>query len=143
MKPLFAVVLLLAVFALSGCAPAGMSASLQVRSAPPPPAFQFNDEPRFNYLSDRRVSVIADDSFGYDMFSSGGSYYLYSGGYWYQSPTARGPFTAVEERRVPRQVFDVNDTQYRWRNHPTRWRGGRPNTGNDQHRGGDNGGPGH
>jgi hypothetical protein len=142
MKPLVAVLLLLAVFALSGCAPAGMSASLQVRSAPPPPAFQFSDEPHFNYLSDRRVSVIADDSFGYDMFSSGGSYYLYSGGYWYQSSTARGQFAAVDERRVPRQVFDVNDQQYRWRNHPARWRGGQ-NGGTNQHPAGDNGGPGH
>ena len=55
MKPLFAVLLLVAAFAVSGCAPAGMDASLQIRSAPPPPSVQFNDEPRFNYLSDRRV----------------------------------------------------------------------------------------
>ena len=143
MKSLFAGLLLIAAFAASGCAPMGMNATVQIRSAPPPPNFEFNGEPHFNYLSNRRVSVIADDSFGYDMFNSGGSYYIYSGGYWYRSQSPRGPFVAVEVRRVPRQIFDVNDQDYRWRNHPEGWRGG-PQSGNDNRRpGGDNRGNGH
>jgi hypothetical protein len=124
MKPFFAGLLLIAAFAVWGCAPMGMSANLQVRSAPPPPAFEFRGEPRFNYLSGRRVSVIADDSFGYDMFSSGGYYYIYSNNYWYRSQSSRGPFVVVEVRRVPRGIFTVNDNEYRWRSHPEGWRPG-------------------
>ena len=142
MKTLFAGLLLIAAFAASGCAPLGMSASMQVRSAPPPPAFEFNAEPHFNYLSDRRVSVVADDSFSYDMFNAGGSYYMYSGGYWYRSQTARGPYVAVDARRVPRQIFDVDDNEYRWRSHPDGWRPGK-HKGDKNHRHGDGGGPDH
>jgi hypothetical protein len=143
MKTIFAGLLLIAAFAVSGCAPMGMSASLQVRSAPPPPAFEFKSEPRFNYLSDLRISVIADDSFGYDMFSSGGSFYVYSGGYWYRSQSARGPFVAVEARRVPRQIFNVDDNQYRWRSHPEGWRPGQHKGDKNHMHGGDSGGPNH
>lgn len=143
MRPVFAGLLLIAAFVAPGCAPMGMSASMQIRSAPPPPVVQFSSEPRFNYLSDRRVSVIADDSFGYDMFSSGGSYYIYSGGYWYRSQSARGPFVVVQVRRVPRQIFDVNDQDYRWRSHPEGWRGGQGKGDPNRRRGPDNGGNGH
>jgi len=135
--------LLVAAFAAAGCAPLGMSASVQVRSAPPPPTFGFNAEPRFNYLSDRRVSVIADDSFGYDMFSTGGYYYVYSGGYWYRSQSVRGSFVAVDARRVPRGIFGVNDQEYRWRSHPEGWRPGQPKGGKPDRQGGDNRGGGH
>lgn len=134
MKPLFAGFLLIAAIVASGCA--GMSASVQVRSAPPPPAFEFNGEPHFNYLSDRRVSVIADESFGYDMFGDGRTYYLYSGGYWYRSQSARGPFVAIDARRVPRKILDVNDHEYRWRSHPEGWRGGQQRGKSDNRRGG-------
>lgn len=124
MKLLFAGVLLVAGFAAAGCSSTGMSASVQLRSAPPPPAIQFDRDPQFSYLSNRHVSVLSDDSFGYDMFRSGGTYYLYNGGYWYQSRTPRGPFVAVEARRVPRRIFDVDDHEHRWRNHPQGWRAG-------------------
>jgi hypothetical protein len=133
MKSVFAGVLLIGVF-VWGCTP--MSASVQVRSAPPPPAFEFNSDPHFNYLTDRRVSVISDDNFNYDMLSSGRYYYLYNGGYWYRSQSPRGPFVAIEARRVPRQIFDVNDQEYRWRNHPEGWRAGR-HSGEGDHRPGD------
>jgi hypothetical protein len=108
---------------LTGCAPMSVSGTMQVRGAAPPPSFTFDSDPQFRYLSDRRVSVIADENFGYDMFSMDGSYFLYSNAQWYRSPSPRGHFEAVEERRVPRGIFDVDDHQYRWRNHPQRWRG--------------------
>jgi hypothetical protein len=127
MKILFAGLLLAAAFAASGCAPLGMSADLQVRSAPPPPSFQFNGEPHFNRLGDRDVSVLSDDSFGYDMFSSGGSYYLYTGGYWYRAQDPRGPFAVVESRRVPKPIFGVNDSEHRWRTRPQGLRGQQQN----------------
>jgi hypothetical protein len=143
MKTFFAGLLLIAAFAASGCAPLGMSASMQVRSAPPPPAFAFHSEPRFSYLSELRISVIADESFGYDMFRSGGSFYIYSGGYWYRSQAARGPFVAIDARRVPRRIFDVGDNQYRWRSHPEGWRPGQRKGNKNDSRGAGRGGPNH
>jgi hypothetical protein len=136
-KSLFAGLLLIAAFAAAGCAPLGMSATMQIHSAPPP-AVEFNVEPHFSYLAHRRVSVIADDGFGYDMFSTGGTYYLYSGGNWYRSQAPRGPFVAIEMRRVPRQIFDVDDQDYHWRSHPEGWHGGRQKDKGDQRPGGDN-----
>jgi hypothetical protein len=121
MKTLLAGLLLAAAFAASGCAPMGMSADLQVRSAPPPPSIQFSSEPRFDRLAGRDVGVLSDDSFGYDLFTFGGSFYLYNEGYWYRSQDPRGPFAVVEARRVPRPIFDVNDREHRWRSHPQGW----------------------
>jgi len=123
MKRLFAGLLLVVAFAAMGCSSMGASASLRVRSAPPPPSMSFSADPQFSYLADRHVGVIADDSFGYDLFSSGGSYYLYNGGYWYNSDSARGQYKAVDTKRVPKDIFDVKDSQYRWRSHPEGWRG--------------------
>ena len=123
MRHLLFGLLLVAAFAASGCDASLMSASLQVRSAPPPPAFAFREEPRFHYLSEFRVSVIADDDFGYDMFGCDGYYYLFSGGYWYRAPAPSGPFVVIETRRVPHRVFEVDDHRYKWRNHPPGWQG--------------------
>jgi hypothetical protein len=143
MKSILAGLLLTLAFAASGCAPMGMSASVRMRSAPPPPAFAFNSEPHFNYLSDLQVSVISDDSFGYDMFSLSGTYYLYNSGYWYRSQNPRSDFVAMDTRSVPRQIFDVDDQQYRWRSHPDGWRAGRQKVDNNGASHGDNGGQGH
>jgi hypothetical protein len=143
MKSLLAGLLLVAAFAASGCAPMGMTAQVQIRSAPPPPLLMVNSEPHFRYLSDLQVSVVSDESFGYDMFSVGGSYYLYSEGYWYRSQNPRGDFVAVDARRVPRRILDVDDQQYRWRRHPEGWRAGRQKVDHDDRHGrGDNNGQG-
>jgi hypothetical protein len=142
MKSLLAGLLLVVAFAASGCAPMGMSAQLQVRSSPPPPSFAFNSEPHFSYLSGLQLSVISDEGFGYDMFSLSGTYYLYNGGYWYQSRNPRGDFVAIDARRVPRRIFDVDDQQYRWRNHPQGWRAGRQKVDHDNRRGQGNDGRG-
>ena len=124
MKTLFAVLLFVVAFAASGCAPMGVSADLQVSSAQPPPSMAFDHDPQFRSMSNHRVSAIQDENFGYDMFGYGGSYYLYNGGTWYRSSSARGQFVVVEARRVPRPIFDVDDREYRWRNHPEGWRSG-------------------
>lgn len=140
MKRLIISLLSAATLAAWGCAPDGLSASLQVSSAPPPPELHFRQEPRFEYLSDLRVSVIADDDFGYDMFGCDGYYYLLSGDYWYRSESVQGPFLAIEASRVPRRVLEVDDNRYHWRNHPQGWRGGhrhgRGHDDDDDHRGG-------
>ncbi len=140
MKSLLSGLLLVVALAASGCAPMGMSASVRMRSAPPPPALAFTSDPHFNYLSDLQVSVISDDSFGSDMFSLSGTYYLYDSGYWYRSQNPRGDFAAMDARRVPRQIFDVDDHQYRWRSHPDGWRAGRQKVDHDDTHGQGDGG---
>ncbi len=137
MRSLSISLLFAATLAVAGCAP-GMSAVLQVRSAPAPPAFEFHGDPHFHYLPYYDVSVIDDDDFGYDLFSCDGLYYLYSGGYWYRSGEPRGPFEAIEARRVPRQIFAVDDRSYRWRSHPQGWQG-RDHGDRGRHRGEDRG----
>jgi len=99
------------------------SAGVDVSSAPPPPAVSFATEPQWTYLSDRDVYVVQDDSYGYDMFRSGTYYYMYGDGHWYRATSYNGPYVAIQDRRVPRRIFDVNDRQYRWRRHPHGWRG--------------------
>jgi hypothetical protein len=133
MKHVFAGLLLAAAIASSGCSSMGMSATMRVQSAPPPPTMAFDSDPHFNFLSNHQVSVIADDSFGYDMFSSGGNYYLYDSGYWYRSESPRGQFVSVEVNTVPKPIFDVNDGEYRWRRHPDGWRAGQQNGDNNNH----------
>jgi len=123
MKPLIAGLLLSAALAASGCAPLGMSADVRLRSAAPPPQFEFQGEPQFSYLPDPGVYVIDDDSFGYDMFASGGFYFVYDSGNWYRSRNVHGPYAAVEVSRVPQRIFQVSDDQYRWRSHPEGWHG--------------------
>ncbi len=143
MKRLLVGLLCATALATSGCASMGTSPDTQVRRAPPPPNLAFRGAPRFRYLEDRQISVIAEDNFGYDLFRSGESYYLYNGGYWYHAHDVDGPFVSVDARRVPRQVFYVKDNEYRWRNHPNGWRSAR-RRGNDSHRpGGGPGGHGH
>jgi hypothetical protein len=142
MRSFLASLLLVTAFAAFGCAPMGMSGSVELTSAPPPPTVVFDSDPHFNYLPDRHVSVITDDSFGYDMFASGGYYYVYSGSYWYRSQSPRGPFVAIDMRRVPRRIFDVDDHQYRWRSHPQGWRG-QQGSDRDHRRDGNPDRPGH
>jgi len=114
------------VFAGTGCAPMEVSGTVQVRSAPPPPALTFDSDPQFRFIDDRQVYVISDDGFGYDMFRIGGTFYLYSSDQWYRGRSARGPFVAIEERRVPRPILEIDDHEYHWRNHPKGWHGRGP-----------------
>ena len=134
MRTLSAGLLALVALGTAGCAP-GTAVDLRLRSAPPPPAFEYHGDPRFTLLADLGVSVNTDDDVGVDVFGCNGAYYLYSGGTWYRGREPRGPWTAIEARRVPRRVFDVDDRRYRWRSHPEGWRGDRDDQRRDDRRG--------
>lgn len=85
-----------------------------VDAAPPPPP-PVEAEPAVEPVSGG-VYVVTDPGVPYDMFRVGTSWYVYSGGYWYHSPTYRGPYAVVDVRRVPREVVTVPSG--RWKHHP-------------------------
>ena len=92
-----------------------MGFTVGVEGAPPPPSVVVAAEPAVVSV-DAGVYVVTDPSVRYDMFLYGGTWYLYSGGYWYRAPSYRGPFAIVDVRYVPRQVLTVPPG--RWKHHP-------------------------
>lgn len=103
--------------------------TIGVHDAPPPP--------RVVVVSREEVivpgtSVYVIDDPRYDVFLYGGSYYCYTGSYWYRARGSRGPFVAVDVRSVPRQVLVVPSGH--WKRHP---HGGPPGQRGKWGRGGD------
>ena len=119
MKTLFAGV---AALSLALAAPAFAHTSIDIGvtigNAPPPPVVVYRQEPRWVMVPRERVYVVHDDRLGYDYFRYGGSFYIFNSGYWYRGRSWRGPFTAVEERVVPRPIFTMSEREYHWRHHP-------------------------
>ncbi len=105
--------------ALSASAPAHADTyfgfQVGIGNAPPPPRVAYTSPPRMERDARSQVQFLADDP-GYDMFRYGSSYYICAQGYWYNSRNYRGPFYAIDVRRVPRQVFSVPPE--RWHHHP-------------------------
>ncbi len=91
-----------------------MGFTVGVVGAPPPPPVVVA-EPAVVQV-ETGAYVVADPVVQYDMFRYGPVWYLYSGGYWYQAPSSRGPFAVVDVRSVPRPVLAVPPG--RWKNHP-------------------------
>ncbi len=86
-----------------------------VEAAPPPPPPVVVEEPAVAPAG-TGVYVVTDPAVPYDMFRFGVTWYLYSGGYWYQASSYRGPFTVVDVRSVPREVVTV--PRGHWKHHP-------------------------
>ena len=93
---------------------------MDVRHAPPAPAFDFQARPHFRHINRQNVYVLEDNDnrFDADYFRYGGYYYTYSNGFWYRSRSYRGPFRVVRADLVPRQIFSVSTTDYNWRHKP-------------------------
>ncbi|MGH7741370.1 MAG: hypothetical protein ACRENS_05040 [Candidatus Eiseniibacteriota bacterium] len=123
MRLMLAVLLLLVGACVSSCSTAGtgFSARVEIGSAPPPPPIHYRSDLQWRYLSDCDVFVLADEAHDYDMFRLGGTFYVYNAGYWYRSRSYRGRFVAIEERRVPKNIFRVDEREYRWRHRPMAW----------------------
>lgn len=85
-------------------------------NAPPPPRLVFEREPAVEVVvvSGRPVNVVQDVDC--DMFRYGSYWYVSDGAYWYRAPRYRGPFVAVDVRRVPRTVLSVPGRH--WKHHP-------------------------
>ena len=67
------------------------------------PRVELNAEPRLVVVGQTRVQMLADP-FQWDLFRYGGSWYLYSRGYWYRAPLHSGPYRVVDVRVVPTVV---------------------------------------
>lgn len=76
------------------------------------------EPPRFIYSPDLGFHVSVGTP--YDMVYLDNGYYLYRGGYWYASPSFRGPWATVSQRRLPQglrvhryeQVRHFRDHEY-------------------------------
>ena len=86
-----------------------------VANAPAAPRVNLKAEPRLVAVGETRVHVLADP-FDWDLFRYGGSWYMYSKGYWYRASVHTGPFRVVDVRVVPTVVLRVPPE--RWRHHP-------------------------
>ena len=93
-----------------------------IEGAPPPPPVVVA-EPALIQV-ETGAYVVTDPSVQYDMFRYGSVWYLYSGSYWYQAPSSRGPFAVVDVRSVPRPVLAVPPGH--WKHHPRGPPGGGP-----------------
>jgi len=105
----------------ASCAPEMMGTNtylgfrLDIASAPPPPRVRYYDEgPRIVAIPDSRVYYV--DNAGCEMYQYDSSFYIVSGGYWYRSGSANGPFAVIDVHSVPDEV--VRNPRGRWNRHP-------------------------
>jgi hypothetical protein len=80
-----------------------------ISNAPPPPVVREVREPYCVRATDAMVYVVEDDRFRVDgdAFRYGQYWFVFTGGYWYRARTFRGPYVAMDVRRVPRAVLCV------------------------------------
>jgi hypothetical protein len=93
-----------------------VSVQLGISSAPPPPTFVFQEEPRVVVVPRSTVYVVDDNRVDFDCFRYGVYWYIYNDGYWYRARSHRGPFRAIEVRYVPSAVVGVPPRH--WKRHP-------------------------
>jgi hypothetical protein len=109
----------LAALLAGGCATesARYSASLEVSNAPPPLRVVWVSRPAYA-MEFRGVYVVDDDAYqtDCDIFQYSGSWYAYTGGYWYRASSYRGPYVTISVERVPQRIFEVPARH--WKHHP-------------------------
>jgi hypothetical protein len=62
------------------------------------------------------VAIVDRDACHDDVFRANRAWWRMSDGWWYRSSSWRGPWVAVDVRRVPRTVLDLPG--HRWKHHP-------------------------
>jgi hypothetical protein len=82
----------------------------------PAPPVVFRSEPHYVVVND--VYVVDDDRCDDDVFRADNLWWRLRGGYWYRAASWRGPWMAVDVRRVPERVLVV-PTRH-WKHHPRR-----------------------
>ena len=82
----------------------------------PAPPMVFTTEPHYVVVND--VYVVDDDRCGDDVFRTDNMWWRLRGGYWYRAASWRGPWVAVDVRRVPERVLVVPARH--WKHHPRR-----------------------
>ncbi len=106
-------------FAAGASATTSISVNLQVGEPYRGPSIVFRHEPEIVVVPETRVYYVRNCD--YDLYRYGSYwYYCYDGG-WYRARAARGPFTFIGHRSVPKAVYTV-PVKYRrhWREFPGR-----------------------
>ncbi|HXS81253.1 MAG TPA: hypothetical protein VN896_00930 [Methylomirabilota bacterium] len=80
----------------------------------PAPLVVLRSEPHYVMVND--VYVVDDDRCGDDIFRADNLWWRMRGGYWYRAASWRGPWMAVDVRRVPERVLVVPARH--WKHHP-------------------------
>jgi hypothetical protein len=102
------------------------------------PLVVLRSEPHYVVVND--VYVVDDARCDDDVFRADNLWWRLRGGYWYRSASWRGPWMAVDVRRVPERVLVVPARH--WKHHP-RHDGRRVVVVNDHHDNGRHRGHGH
>ena len=105
---------------ISGCAAesAEYSARLEVSNARAPLRVAWISRPA--YVTQYRGVYVVDASVydaDCDIFQFSGSWYAYTGGYWYRASGYRGPYVAISVERVPERIFEVPSGHWK-KGHP-------------------------
>jgi hypothetical protein len=108
--------------------PDGASVSIQI---------SFGTAPHWVAVRGTHVKEIREgERPDYDMFCTGGKYYVYQNDHWYMSRHSKGRFMAVDDRNVPRELSRV--PREHWHKYPPGWekqdeRGHERGHGKDKH----------
>ena len=102
------------------------------------PLVVLRSEPHYVVVND--VYVVDDARCDDDVFRADNLWWRLRGGYWYRAASWRGPWVAVDVRRVPERVLVVPARH--WKHHP-RHDGRRVVVVNDHHDNGRHRGHGH
>jgi len=113
--PLLVTAGLLVPFAASAGSVVGWSVT--IGNAPPPPVVVVRDEPHMVLVPNSTVYAVDDDRCDYDAFRYGVFWYVSRGDYWYRARYWGGPYVAIAPRYVPRAVFSVPASHWRY-HHP-------------------------
>jgi len=85
-----------------------------VSGGAPPPPVAFGAAPHYVTVND--VFVVDDPRCDDDVFHADSMWWRMRGGYWFRSASWRGPWVAVDVRRVPERVLVVPARH--WKHHP-------------------------
>jgi len=79
-----------------------------------PPPIYWHEQPRVMYVQD--VAIVDDPRCPDDVFRYDNMWWRMRDGWWYRSPSWRGPWRTVDVRYVPQRVLYV--PAQRWKHHP-------------------------
>jgi len=85
-----------------------------VNGGSPAALVAFRSEPHAVMVND--VCVVDDPGCDDDVFRADNLWWRLRGGYWYRAGSWRGPWVAVDVRRVPERVLVVPASH--WKHHP-------------------------
>ena len=89
--------------------------TIGIRSGSPDPRpIEWRSEPSVVWVGN--VAIVDHDACHDDVFRCDRAWWRMSDGWWYRSSSWRGPWVAVDVRRVPRSVLDLPGP--RWKHHP-------------------------